>query len=225
MPPKGEYLPAERIENRVEAELNRAGVMPTVDRPAVELETFVVDHLRAKLDQHAHLEPGILGQTEFLEDDGHLVSIDRALTDRAFDDPEAPPGALGRWRATLAHEAAHIVFHRHLFRGSNLSLFESAPVVRLHRCATKGVMFRKGGTDWREIQANMGMAALLMPRTIFRRVVRSVFAPVFGNSTPSLAAAEAVVPDLAERFEVSKQALRIRLGTLELVSDPRQAEI
>lgn len=223
-PPRGYFLPSETIESRMETELARARLMPTEANLVVEVERFIEGHLGARLEQYEDLGDGVLGQTEFRGSDPPKVRIDRRLTARAFDDPETPPGAAGRWRATVAHEAAHIVFHRQLFGGATLSLFEEPREAALHRCTADAVMFRRGGSDWREIQANMGMAALLMPRTIFARVVRESFLSRFG-STPTITQAELLVPDLADRFGVSKQAFRIRLETLRLVSDGRQSEL
>lgn len=223
-PPRGYFLPSERIESRMETELARAQLLPTEANLVVDVEKFIESHLGARLEQYEDLGAGVLGQTEFHGSDPPTVRIDRRLTERAFDDPETPPGAAGRWRATVAHEASHIIFHRALFGGATLSLFDGPGDAPLLRCATDAVMFRRGGTDWREIQANMGMAALLMPQTIFSRMVREAFRTKFA-STPTLAQAEMLVPELAERFGVSKQAFRIRLETLRLVSDGRQSEL
>lgn len=223
-PPRGYFLPAERIESQMERELARAQLLPTDANLVVDVEKFVESHLGARLEQYEDLGAGVLGQTEFHGNDAPTIRIDRGLTECAFDDPETPPGAAGRWRATVAHEAAHIIFHRALFGGATLSLFDGPGEAPLLRCATEAVMFRRGGTDWREIQANMGMAALLMPQTIFSRIVREAFRARLG-SLPTLAEAEALVPQLADRFGVSKQAFRIRLQTLGLVSDGRQFEL
>jgi Zn-dependent peptidase ImmA (M78 family) len=85
----------------------------------------------------------------------------------------------------------------------------------------KDVLFRGRVSDWREIQANKGMAALLMPRTLFVRVVRGEFKAELGTERPTLAAAVPLYGRLAQRFNVSKQALGIRLTTLGLLSDGR----
>ena len=185
-PPRGYYLPTEQIESRMETELARAGMVPNEVNLVVDVEKFIEGHLGARLEHYEELDAGVLGQTEFHGSDPPVVRIDRRLTERAFDDPETPPGAAGRWRATVAHEAAHIVFHRAIYGGATLSLFDAPADGPLLRCATDAVMFRRGGSDWREIQANMGMAALLMPRTIFSRVVREAFKLNFA-STPTLA--------------------------------------
>ena len=201
--------------------------MPADDAPAVDIEAFVERHLRATLDTYAALDDDVLGQTEFAHGKPPHIRINGGLTAKAFDDPETPAGATGRWRATVAHEAAHVIFHARLFAApANLDLFGGGgPTGVLHRCAVGDVLFRGRASDWKEIQANKGMAALLMPRSIFVRVVRAQFASALGTDKPTRAQAERLVPRLAALFDVSKQALSIRLETLALLSDGRQQSL
>ena len=51
------------VEILMEAELHRAGLYPTREKPLVDLERFVARHLGVALDQHANLEPEVLGLT------------------------------------------------------------------------------------------------------------------------------------------------------------------
>src|SRR5205823_2811941 len=139
----------------------------------VDIERFI-DELGVRIDQHANLDSTVLGFTEFYTDGPPRICINRDLTG-AVDDDETPTGIRGRWRATMAHEAAHVLMHRVLFEvhQNQEKLFkmeEQADPQRLMRCLKKNVLFRGGTSDWREVQANMGMAALLMPDSIFRRV-------------------------------------------------------
>jgi Zn-dependent peptidase ImmA (M78 family) len=93
--------------------------------------------------------------------------------------------------------------------------------LRLMRCLKRDVLFRNGGNDWREVQANLGMAALLMPRPVFRAVtnqeIKRLALPCrkvkVGSSTAELLAAQ-----VAARFTVSRQAALIRFETLGIVS-------
>jgi len=43
------------------------------------------------------------------------VSINKNLTGAALDYDDTPSGILGRYRPTVAHEAAHVIVHRCLF--------------------------------------------------------------------------------------------------------------
>jgi hypothetical protein len=71
---------------------------------------------------------------------------------------------LGRWQATIAQEASHIHFHRILFE---LDLDQGGlfpePEPRsepqgLMRCLKRGADYTTRAHDWREVQANRGMA-------------------------------------------------------------------
>lgn len=233
--PDRNWLPTGEIEARVANELLRANVYPTPDSPVVDLESFVERHLRAELDQYAELDPTVLGLTEFRPGGRPRILINRDLTGSALDQDESPPGMLGRWRATLAHEAAHVILHSVLFtRGAALpGLFGSEPedvaatsTPILHRCLKRDVTFG-GGSDWKEVQANIGMAGLLMPRDVLLPVFRAeVEAALQGRSpvrgTPE---ATALAARLAARFQVSRQAALIRLDTLDLLVSAGQTEL
>jgi IrrE N-terminal-like domain len=220
------------IEDRMSGELEKAGLLPGLEEPVINLESFVEFHLRAQFDPYAVLEPTVLGETEFRPGANPKISINQDLTGAALDDDESQPGILGRWRATVAHEAAHVILHRCLFnlnqdQGSLFDGDDSAePQAKLlQRCLKRDVMFRGSGGDWREIQANMGMAALLMPK--------AVFVPVFREEVERLGCRRVdrrschitpLVVQLAKRFKVSKQAAGIRLETLQLITQPGQAD-
>src|SRR5206468_8328656 len=67
------------------------------------------------------------------------------LLTNAVDDDNTPPGIHGRWRATIAHEASHVVMHRVLFmvEGDQEQLLRTGPgrqdSQRLMRCLKKNV--------------------------------------------------------------------------------------
>ena len=73
-------------------------------------------------------------------------------------------------------------------------------------------------SDWREVQANRAMAALLMPRRLFRRLVSREMRQL-GLGAPPVAAldAEGLTVALAQILQVSKQAAGIRLDSEDLV--------
>jgi Zn-dependent peptidase ImmA (M78 family) len=72
--------------------------------------------------------------------------------------------------------------------------------------------------DWREVQANRGMAALLMPSRTFRDVAFDQMTKLgLSNLHSSSDSAETLATAVAGIFQVSKQAALIRLGTLQLV--------
>lgn len=233
--PNGEdriWFEKSEIEQMMEAELRRAKLMPTEADPVVKLETFVERYLKAVLDQYADLEPAVLGVTEFFEGRPPRISLNKDLTGSALDEDESPPGVLGRWRATLAHEAGHVLLHRSLFEFAvgNMNLFDRTPnddgrVRQLQRCLKRDVG-HTGGGDWREIQANQAMAALLMPKSLFQRLARKQMELAFpGHDKIPSGGEEPIVARLAPALEVSKQAARIRLATLDLIAPRGQTHL
>lgn len=229
------WIQPDELEDLMSFELEKANRMPSLSNPVVDLEKFVEKHLKAKLDPYATLEPGVLGETEFRVGVPIKVSINKDLTGAALDDDFSEPGMLGRWRATIAHEASHVILHRQLFDLSGAkaaSLFEdpSEPaepeVKHLQRCLKREVLFRGGGGDWRETQANMGMAALLMPKKLFiaafqEEIVKLGVKHVEKNSNH----VSGLISTLAGRFQVSKQAAGIRFETLQLLTNPGQIHL
>jgi hypothetical protein len=221
--------PAE-MEDLMSAELIKADLMPALEDPVVDLDAFVERHLKARFDPYALLAPTVLGETEFRVGAPPKVSINKDLTGAALDDDESQPGLLGRWRATVAHEATHVIIHKCLFSQNEdqRTLFgdldpAQPEVAHLQRCLKSNVLFRGGTTDWREVQANMGMAALLMPKLLFIQAFGQEMSR-FGvdRVDKGSAAVTPIVTGLAARFEVSKQAAGIRVATLELLTQPGQ---
>ena len=221
------YDPAE-IEAIMVDELSRAQLLPNSDQDdlSVDVEKFVEVYLGLPLDQHAELDTTVLGVTEFVPGKMPKISINRDLTGSALDAEDATPGLVGRWRATVAHEACHVLLHRMLFEieDKQHSLFGSAERAatprRLLRCLKRDVGFSRQVSDWREVQANLGMGALLMPKPILLEAVDKGRLAV-GAADRLIAAGSAMHENLAailaRRFAVSKQAARIRLDALRIV--------
>jgi hypothetical protein len=219
------WLDPAEIEARMEDELRRAGLYPSAGEPIVDVERFVEAHLGAGLDQYAPLEPTVLGCTEFRAGQPPRIKINRDLTGSAMDADSSPPGLQGRWRATVAHEGVHVVLHRDLLEpdAGQTALFDehsadgSGSVVR---CLKREVRFDRESRDWREVQANRAMAALLMLRRVFLDVAGEEAGSVRPEPLPFRAGTDAAVVlarRVAWRFLVSRQAASIRLETLGLV--------
>jgi hypothetical protein len=225
------WITPQEMEDLITSELTKAGLMPPLDDPVVDLETFVEQHLKAKFEPYATLDPTVLGETDFCAGARPRVSINKDLTGAALDDDETKPGILGRWRATVAHEATHVIVHSCLFNlnTDQRSLFDTPDGAepeskRLQRCMKRDVLFRGTASDWREVQANMGMAALLMPKDLFIAAFRQELVNQgVGRVDKGSAAAIALESRLATRFKVSKQATGIRFETLELLIQKGQA--
>ncbi len=219
------WYESDEIEQIAGDELRRAGLTPTRDNPVTDLERFIEVHLSCELDQYAQLPNDVLGLTRFPVNSRPLVSINASLTE-ARDEDQPAPGSVGRWRATLAHEASHVFLHRYLFDPAlqPMSVPGRAEVGPagdgLMRCLHRDVGPSDGADwnairrapRWHEVQANCGMAALLMPRTVFRRVaLRAMQDHGLEAGTPVTApAAQSIIAAVATTFEVSKLAAGIR---------------
>ena len=221
------WIGPDEIEAWTEAELVKAKLMPSVDLPAVNVEAFVEQHLGAQFDQYAALPSDVLGQTDFRVGSPPLIMVNADLTGSAIDDDESPLGLKGRWRATVADEACHVLFHRCLFNLSRQQalLFgedENAEEAA-QRCLKRDVAFGRMASDWRNIQANMGMAALLMPRQVFTATTKQELLRLeVDRVLTDTPLATTLARRLAMAFQVSCQAAMIRLKTLELFSIPGQ---
>lgn len=217
------------IEGIAEGELRKAALLPTLEAPSVDIERFIEGHLSVRLDQYADLDPDVLGVTQYRPGLPPEIRINRDLTNTALDTDEGTPGLRGRWRATLAHEASHVMLHEVLFDlnpDQGRMLDGDSGGSRLMRCLKREVTFTQEGRDWREVQANRGMAALLMPQSVFIAAARQEFERLglgLGPVVEGSAESQEVAATLANRSEVSRQAARIRLATLGLASPPSQA--
>lgn len=103
--------------------------------------------------------------------------------------------AATRQRFTLAHEIGHLVLHQ----GRPMTVDKDVRVNRRDRTSSLA-------TDAEEIEANAFAAEILMPAQQLRDEVRS--------SLNEGASKGILVAQLAARFDVSKQAMRIRLSNL-----------
>jgi len=224
------YEPDE-IEDIFEGELRRAKLVPRITSPVVEVERFIESHLKVRLDQFAELPSDVLGLTTFDGGKSPVISISGELSESAESNP-SNMGIVGRWRATLAHEAAHVVLHRYLFDPAMARLQHplAATTVKsagLFRCSNGDIdavsdselARRNARSDWREVQANKGMAALLMPRALFNRVRLLTQGEIFSSLlAPTPSEREELVARLSSMFRVSKQMTSIRLETLSGLS-------
>lgn len=96
----------------------------------------------------------------------------------------------GRQRFTVAHEIAHFLLHKNQI-GSGI---------------TDDVLYRSKLNDAREAEANRLAAEIIMPKEILTTAFRS-----------SILELENKISELADQFQVSKAAVRIRLGNLYLI--------
>ena len=163
-----------------------------------------------------------------------IVGVDISL------DPESNPAMLGRYHFTLAHEVGHWQLHRHLFkkRANQLSLLPDVEDRADYVCRSSD----HSPLEW---QANYFAASLLMPPDM----VRSIWCEIHGQLDPiylpdleperdailgptgaiglpedriANLLLESAARPIAERFEVSAEAMRIRLEGLGLLKRKKE---
>lgn len=225
------FEPSE-IECAMEDELNKAGLYPTSEQPIVDIERFLESHLCAKVDQYADLEKDVLGVTSFKAGQNPTVEINKDLTGAVFDQGDDNVSLFGRWRATLAHEGSHIILHRPLFELSMIqgNLFRESEDISskevVIKCYKKNVGFSRGQTDWREFQANRGMAALLMPQHLLKEVTGQLLKS-YQDKLLEERSKEAflLITNISEKFQVSRQAAEIRLNELGTLIPKGQGQL
>jgi len=215
------FLPAKRIEDQAQLLLDEwAESHSLITEPPVPVEDILELHLELNFcmaDLQAELgHRDVLGGIWFGD---RMIKVDQSL------DPSIRPKLLGRYRFTLAHEVGHWRLHRqHLMDDpSAKSLFEA-------NCEPAFVQ-RSSLNPPEEIQANAFAACVLMPRELVYKAWlqwRGTDMPVVISELPigdyhnDRKANEEMAMDrfcrpLAERFEVSAQAMRYRLQKLELL--------
>lgn len=106
-----------------------------------------------------------------------------------------------RQRFTIAHEFGHYLMHRDI---SNI-FFDEALVFFRDKEASEG-------TKYQEIEANNFAAELLMPEYLLKQIIRENPVDAFDEREESL------LYKTAKKFQVSVQALTIRLTKLGLIS-------
>ena len=91
-----------------------------------------------------------------------------------------------RQRFTIAHEIGHFLLHSHLIGGG----------------ITDTVLYRSRLSNKMEAEANRMAADILMPTRLIRRIANDLSLPLTEES----------VNEFADALQVSKQAMKIRLG-------------
>ena len=204
-----------------------------VTAPPIPIDDIIEEHLKIAVElrdlRTEFPEGDVLGAIYFSQ---KLIVVDQSLV------PEEFPAMRGRYRFTLAHELAHWRLHRHLYlrRAAARPLLADAGPQPDH-------VFRSGAPDPKEFQANQLASCILMPREIVKRcwhdwrgdmepialdemAANIGHAPAKSGDDPiSKSLLEESVRPLAEMFEVSPEAMRIRLVGMKLIVLKREPSL
>ena len=208
----------------------------------VTIELLIETHLGLDVDyKNLSIDESILGLTTF--DDGFV----KVYTDNSKEenlpvnegtiiiDNKLLEGNPGRLRFTYAHEASHWILHRHIFQSNSnqMTLFEEEQEAKNIRCLTRNVetIFANTGNriltddDWLEWQADSLGASLLLPKPTFKLAFNEKLESYGIKHCPLLMNKKGediyflVVNELSRMFDVSKQAVQVRLSKLKLKAE------
>lgn len=217
-----------RHRRRIEFEANRLlqEFRPNgqpITEPPVPIDEIVEQHLDLGL-AFADLEHWA-GKSKAL---GALIlSTEEILVDRSLD-PEEHPELEGRYRFTLAHEVGHWRLHADAWRKAEE---EDAPLDRdeTHRYEREADAFaacllmprRFVFAKWRQRFGGQRLSVAELSKNrediLFDEMIRRGFAPQSKQDERNMMLEWAVRP-LAQAFQVSPPAMRIRMEELRLVA-------
>lgn len=206
------FFRPKEIERICEDELRKFGCFPTCPEP-VRIERFIEKRFHIT-PVYEELPEGVLGYTTFGKSGVTGMHIASAMVESGAKSDER------RANSTLAHETGHGLLHTHLFAFANegLSLFGGDPDVTPTKILCRQPPKTKGFYDgkWWELQANMVIGPLLMPRSLVTKAVQPFIQKQgmleIGCIDPS--ARDEAARHLADVFEVNPIVATIRLGEL-----------
>lgn len=235
--PKSEvsFLTPDDFENEAALVLAEYGTARgQVTGPPVPIDDIIEEHFKLVVefnDLRAKYPDGdVLGEIYFNE---KRIVVDAALV------PEDYPAMRGRYRFTLAHELSHWRLHRHLYlRAAN------QPALLPSGDSQPDHVLRSRHSDPKEYQANRLASCILMPREMVKRLWHEAYGsmdPIYlddlrlrqrqiltaevlrrggfksGDDAIDNMLLEHVARPLAQKFEVSPDAMRIRLESMNLL--------
>ena len=180
--------------------------------------TILIENDTSDLDQYADLASegnDVEGVTLFFPDRKPVVKVAEELAAAGY--------RKHRLRTTLTHEFAHVKLHSRLWQFDQLPLFRQEAEEPGPRCRRGGIL---GGvrTDWMEWQAGYVSGALLMPVTTLKELVYAKFTEwtVFGSVARESEKGAELISLTAARFDVSRDAARVRLSQMGFWGDAKQ---
>lgn len=172
---------------------------------------------KADLDSYADLsdeEGDVEGVTEFKPGERPVVKIADRLN---------APNLENRLRTTLTHEWGHVHLHQFMFEveAKPRSLFGEDTQGVSNKCKRDKIV-GASETDWMEWQAGYVCGAVLMPATPLIDLVqrfRKKNGLLLSNIALSCEAGQRLIEAVAEHFQTSHDAARVRLLKKRCLSD------
>ena len=186
---------------------------------------IATDDLCLLVEENTHdldyvdLPEGVWGVTEFVTGRKPSVKISRAL----HDDPRmANP-----LRTTLTHEFGHVRFHGPMWelQAQTPKLFDAKGPGGFRHESHRDLIFGASEQDWMEWQAGYICGAMLIPFSAARETV-AVFRrerKISEVLTIAMSATGELIDLVSQKFQVSRDAARVRLNKLNYVGTDARA--
>ncbi len=245
--PRVPFLPKAHIDREAEGLLREYGErFGEVTSPPIPIDEIIELHLGLTFeirDLRELFEVGDVHGAIWIQEG--RIAVDASL------DPTVNPRRLGRYRFTLAHETGHWRLHREFFLRDERqrNLFDANEFPSLI-CRTSQ---RKEPVEWqadafaarllmpREMVFSEWVAWQKSPEPLYLEEVKATFekcrsrftrlelvsraAERGGDNALGEILMEQMITPMANRFEVSGQAMRIRLEELGLIQDQRKPSL
>jgi hypothetical protein len=209
------YIPENDIERICREALASVDLLPETPCP-IRIERLIY-LLFGFEEEYETLPDQIMGCAKFTRRGLCRITVNRELAEN--DDPVSRL----RVRSTLAHEAGHGIFHTNLF----VEKLEHEAISRLlndrdgvfdsvsgegFMCRAEASMEQVPRFEWWEFQANLAMAAILLPKHLVIEAARARLPHVLSGSGTFETRVTAAERELASLFNVSRRMVSIRLG-------------
>jgi hypothetical protein len=199
-------------------ELNEFQLFPTSPGP-VRVDRFIEKRFKIA-PEYEELPPGVMGLTEFGPNGVKRIVVARSLAE------EGGLAAQRRINTTLAHEIGHGLLHAHLFVLGEIPVSLFGGVVNQDRpmflCrgetiqGLSGSNERRSDSSWWEVQANMVIGPMLLPKKLVREALGSFLTKkgVMKIECIDASQRETAEKAISEIFDVNPIVARIRLDNL-----------
>jgi Zn-dependent peptidase ImmA (M78 family) len=209
------YFPDGEIDGIMSQVLEAAGNPRLPGRPAVDVDVVM---LKLQIEpEYTELPNGVLGVTRFSSSGVPFI----AVSDQLESDSRGNVTAFHRLRTTQAHEIGHATLHAPLYVQVNVSA--GVTLGQLPSCdGVQSAPAPHYTGEWWEYQANVAMAALLMPESDFRDESSTWCRGHRVRDTKRIRSQtkfDSYVEWMSEQFCVSRQAARIRAKVLGMSPD------
>lgn len=200
------FFPEADIEAICTDELSKLNLLPSSPEP-IRIDRFI--ERRFVTPSYEDLGEGILGLTRFSKEGVSAVVVSSRL------DAEGSKVSERRIRTTLGHEGGHGLLHTYLFvlSSNTQPMFGdfSDPVKPKVMCRDSAY-----SGQWWEVQANMAMGSLLMPKRLVEIAIDPFLTQqgLLSMKTLKPSAKLSAERDLAEIFDVNPIVARIRIGQI-----------